>query len=204
MKLTIEETKALPRATDYAGMVRNLFTKELGGIDGQRMHATIGIAGECAELIPADLLCDEENYIEECGDAFFYFQALLNMTGYNLDELRNMGTTMNPVVQDYGLHSVVCASGELLDFSKKSWVYGKEHNADAFKQAMANWLIAFDQNLLWNAPRNLTLDDCMAHNQYKLVTGPKARYKCGNYSDQAAIDRADKVEGDLAKEGMNL
>lgn len=199
MQLTIQETKALPRAVDYAGMVRGLFTKELGGIAGQRMHATIGIAGECAELIPAQLLGDEKNFIEEGGDAFFYFQALVNMTGYTLDELRNMGTTEPVDLLDWELDVVNHASGELLDLAKKCWVYGKEYDADKFKQAMANWLIAFEENLSWNSPQDengacLTIEDCMAHNQYKLVTGPKARYKGGNYSDAAAIARADKVD----------
>lgn len=199
MKLNLEQVKELPRATDYAGMVRGLFTKELGGIDGQRMHATIGIAGECAELIPADLLNDEINYIEESGDAFFYFQALLNMTGHTLDELRAMGRTVDGELVDYELHCLVYTAGDLLDLSKKSWVYGKPLDDARFKQAMANWFISFEENLKWNSPTSatgepLTLDDCMAHNQFKLVTGPEARYKGGNYTDAAAIARADKPE----------
>jgi hypothetical protein len=190
MKLNIAETKALPRATDYAGMVRGLFTKELGGIDGQRMHATIGIAGECAELISAKLLGDEVNLVEEAGDAYFYFQALMNMTGYKLYELIIMGCTLPSELYEYSLATTCYAAGELLDQSKKCWVYGKEHDAVAFKQAMANWIIIFAQFINENG---LDLEDCMAHNQYKLVTGPNARYKGGNYTDAAAIARADKA-----------
>lgn len=192
MELNIAGTKALPRATDYAGMVRGLFTKELGGIDGQRMHATIGISGECAELIPAHLLGNEENLVEEAGDAFFYFQALLNMTGYELTELFCMGSTIPVDLMEFELAALNYAAGELLDLSKKCWVYGKEYDSVKFKQAMADWLICFGAFI--NGQYDLSIEDCMAHNQNKLVTGEKARYKGGAYSDAAAIARADKVE----------
>jgi phosphoribosyl-ATP pyrophosphohydrolase len=199
--MNLAEAKALPRAQDYPGMVRGLFTKELGGADGQRMHATIGIAGECAELVPAYLLPDEDNFIEESGDALFYFQALLNMTGYDIRELEAMGSTVNQTVQDYEMHCLSYCAGELLDQAKKCWVYGREFDASKFKQAMANWIIAFEEFLRWDSPRTgdgeyLTLDDCMAHNQNKLVTGKKPRYAGGSYSDAAAIARADKAQGE--------
>jgi phosphoribosyl-ATP pyrophosphohydrolase len=192
--MNVLETQGLPRAQQYEQMVRDLFTKELGGLPGQRMHAAIGIAGESIELFKGYMLGDEPNIVEEGGDAFFYFQALLNQTGWTIEELKALGTTMPHELHEQEGARTLIAAGDLLDVAKKTWVYEKELDAGKLKQAMANWIIAFIP--LMEEEVGLDLEDLKAHNQYKLVTGPNARFATGKYTDQQAIARADKAPGE--------
>jgi len=199
MKLTVAETKALPRAMQYEEMIRDLFTKDLGGIDGQRMHAAIGISGESAELMKAFMLRDERNLVEEGGDAYFYVQALLNQNNWTVEDVLNARTDCEQdLVGMEGAQTIIYA-GDILDIAKKSWVYGKTIDLAALKTAVGNWLHAFMS--LMDAEGGdffeaLTLEDLKAHNQYKLVTGPNARFATGKYTDAAAIARADKPAGE--------
>ena len=76
--------------------------------------------------------------------------------------------------------------GEIADAVKKHTMYNKELDIDNVKEELGDlvfYMLGLCQEL------NIDLFDCMVLNQEKLK---EKRYKNG-YSDQAAIDRADKV-----------
>ena len=77
-------------------------------------------------------------------------------------------------------------SGELLDAIKKAWIYGKELDAENVKEELGDILFyvqAMANQFGW------TVTDLKEHNMAKLIK----RYPLG-YSDQAAINRADKTQ----------
>ena len=58
---------------------------------GKLVHASMGIAGESGELIDAVKKAwiygkelDEENILEECGDALFYISVMLTQCNFTL------------------------------------------------------------------------------------------------------------------------
>lgn len=88
------------------------------------------------------------------------------------------------------LHAAVGVAGEageLLDAIKKSWIYGKELDRDNLLEECGDTLF-YVAALLRHA--GFTLEQAMEHNIAKL----SVRYPNG-YTDQAARDRADKVDG---------
>jgi NTP pyrophosphatase (non-canonical NTP hydrolase) len=76
-------------------------------------------------------------------------------------------------------------AGELLDASKKHWVYGKELDMENVKEELGDILFYLQGALILTG---LTYDDIISANYEKL----EERY-AGAYSDEAAIARADKV-----------
>lgn len=79
-------------------------------------------------------------------------------------------------------------AGELLDAIKKYVVYGKEVDVENVIEELGDlefYMEALRQNL------NITREQCLLHNMDKLEKSKTARYKEG-YTDQAAIERADK------------
>lgn len=177
----------IPPAQKYALMIEDLF-KEMGSPQATRIHAGLGISGEAAELLMADMRNDPVNILEESGDSFFYVQKLFNMHGWTLDSVLEMRAPIDP-----GFSYAVGMSyeaGNLLDALKKSWVYEKALDEEEVKLCLCRYLRYFGYMLL---KYNFSFDEVMAANQWKLVTGPKARYPSGKYTNQAAIDRADKA-----------
>lgn len=78
--------------------------------------------------------------------------------------------------------------GELLDASKKAWIYGKELDVKNLIEELG------DMRFYYQAALNLlglTDDDIKADNVRKL----QKRYPGGVYRDSDAIARADKAEG---------
>lgn len=85
-------------------------------------------------------------------------------------------------------------AGELLDISKKVWVYGKELDLAHLVEELG------DLRFYYQATLNmfgLTDDDIRAANMVKL----RKRYAEGVYSDKAAIARADKQPQPLSADG---
>jgi phosphoribosyl-ATP pyrophosphohydrolase len=181
------EPIVIPPAHQYEQMINDLF-KDMGTPAATRIHAALGISGEAGELIMADLNEDRDNVIEEAGDSFFYVQKLLNMQGLTLDGLLQR---MEPI--DARMSFVVGMSYEaanLIDALKKSWVYEKELDKEEVAATLARYLRHFKYLL---TKYGQTFETIQAANQWKLVTGPSARFPSGKYSNQAAIDRADKT-----------
>lgn len=192
--MNLEEVKALPRAIQYPTMVKDLF-KDMGTRSATSIHAVIGVLGEVGELVPASIRGDFSNAVEESGDVFFYVQGLMNIYGWDLDTMGEEGVVIENGLFDAFLVAPLSGmsyyAGNVVDELKKEWAYGKELNLSALKENLSKFLAIFSVSLQrWD----LTFNDIMAHNQYKLVTGPNARYPSGQYSNEAAIARADKVE----------
>lgn len=76
-------------------------------------------------------------------------------------------------------------AGEVVDAVKKTWIYGKQLDRENILEECGD-LLFYIQALL--TENGFTLDNAMAHNVAKL----SIRYPEG-YTDQAAIDRADKT-----------
>ena len=85
----------------------------------------------------------------------------------------------------------VCGeAGELLDAIKKSVIYNKVLDIDNVIEELGD--IEFYMEGLRQGLK-ITRDETIQGNIKKLATGPKARYKAGSYSDDAANARADKT-----------
>lgn len=188
--MNLHDIQSLPEAQNYSEMVADLFKKDLGGESAARMHAAIGVAGEAGELLMAHTTDDLENFIEEAGDSLFYVQALMNTNNWTLEELTPSSVELFPDYQEAAIAGVIYESCNMLDIAKKSWVYNKEFDAGKMKEHLIKYLAYLEISL---DGYQLTIQDCFNHNQYKLVTGPKARYPSGKYTDSAAIARADKM-----------
>ena len=81
-------------------------------------------------------------------------------------------------------------AGELLDAIKKNVVYRKILDRNNVIEELGDlefYMEGLRQGL------GITRDETLDQNLYKLSTGPKARYKGGRYSDEAAKERADKA-----------
>lgn len=187
---------------DYAAMVAELF-KHMGSDIATLMHAAVGVAGEAAELLEGivehrdlvgtglEMHKPTENIPEELGDMRFYLQHILTTYGWEFDSfLLELSGDDYP---DGVVERIVIHSGAVLDLVKKSWVYNKELDALALYDAVKLLLSAYLDMLAWFG---FTDEQIQCVNQYKLRTGPKARFPLG-YSDAAAIARADKVEGEV-------
>lgn len=93
----------------------------------------------------------------------------------------------------HSLHMAVGISGEageLLDAVKKSVIYNKELDRENVIEELGD-LEFYLEGL--RAGLGITRQETIEANIAKLLTSDKARYKLGQYSDQAAQDRADKV-----------
>lgn len=203
--MNLAEVQALPRASMYAVMVQDLL-KDMGSPIASAIHAALGVVGEVAEMIPATIRNDFDNMVEECGDTFFYFQGLLNIYGWTVEELLRTETDLKDEdlmdeFEDFSIAAMTYFSGNIIDELKKTWAYNKELNLQGLKYNLGMFTRFFAQNIEeWE----LGLYDIMAHNQHKLVTGPKARYPSGKYSDAAAVARADKVDPTVTLDPIRL
>jgi NTP pyrophosphatase (non-canonical NTP hydrolase) len=78
----------------YPVFVNNLF-KEMGSPEASMMHAAAGFAGEGGEVLDIakkswvyGKQLDAENLLEELGDSLFYFQKMLNMMGWTIQDVQ--------------------------------------------------------------------------------------------------------------------
>lgn len=169
--------------------------KELTAVTADLWHAATGVAGETSEILEAaaavskDSPLDRENMIEELGDMEFYIeQARQNIGLSRADTMPGFVKTGASVMVSAVVLAI--AGGKFLDLVKKAVVYQKTIEKSAFVKALSE-VEAGMESLRMAA--NITYDQTIAGNIYKLAEGPNARYKNG-YSDQAAQDRADKQE----------
>lgn len=94
----IEADRAAGTTVSYADFVENL-GKPLESAALELHHHTTGLAGEAGELLDASKKVwiygkpvDVVNLLEEMGDARWYYQALLNMTGLTDDDIVAINT----------------------------------------------------------------------------------------------------------------
>lgn len=179
----------------YDVMISRLF-KTMGGFH-DHMHAAIGMAGEAAELLNAN---GRKNILEECSDIEFYIEAMKQRIPNVLSAVTELLQDPNGMRPDNAallmaptLHNVatniVTVTGEILDITKKSWVYNKDFDT---KKVVLYLMILENQLDFLYGCIGTTRADVQHANQVKLI-GPGGRFESGFYSDDAAIARADKV-----------
>ena len=82
-------------------------------------------------------------------------------------------------------------AGELLDAIKKAVIYNKPLDRENVIEELGD-LEFYMEGL--RAELGITRQETIEANMKKLLTGEKARYKLGMYTDTQAIQRADKEE----------
>jgi len=101
--------------------------------------------------------------------------------------VENLGKEMPDAASEAHHHTTGMAgeSGELLDITKKSWIYGKPIDVEHIIEEMGDlrWYYQSMLNML-----GLTDEDIQAANTVKLMK----RYPSGVFSPEQAIARADK------------
>lgn len=188
----------------YADMVRTLFkTKNYHSAAEPLVHAAIGIIGEVVELQNTTGI---ENTIEESGDLEFYVEAavqsLYAMPAFvpaleiGIRDIVNMQVKtitidrQQIVFPSVTMHDMLTAAADLLDLSKKLWIYGKPLDEDmtvAISIHIGKVLGNLRQSYLHNG---LTEEGVRTANQRKLGK----RYPEGVFTEQHAQSRLDKVE----------
>jgi hypothetical protein len=148
------------------------------------VHSAMGLLGECIEYREATL---PSHILEELGDLEFYYEhahqsvsraGLLQTVPISRDEFR--------IIERDPEYWITHWCAEYHDLAKKAWVYNKALSSLNFSAPLVR--IQLCLNVLANKVR-MTRDQVQEHNQSKLET----RYPKG-YSDEAAQERADKVE----------
>lgn len=157
------------------------------------LHMAVGISGEIGELLEA-VSAPEQNrddIVEELGDMEFYMDGLRQNVGITREQC--LARVAGTVPQGLRATStgIVGGAAMLLDAVKKSAVYCKDLNVDEVTRCLG--LVEHDLEGL-RAHYDITREECIEANIYKLALGPKARYKSGKYSNEQAQARADKTE----------
>lgn len=162
-------------------------------------HNGTGVAGEAGEILaalypddeePTGVL-DRENVVEELGDLEFYLEGIRQNRGIDREEtmfLINADEGLGDLFDDAGRLVVACT--DLLDVIKKAAIYVKPIDTDVFIDALAKVEKYLER---FRVHTNVFRPETIAANIYKLGTGPNARYKKLSYSNEAAIERADKA-----------
>lgn len=146
------------------------------------IHAGMGLVGEMLELAGHK---DSEHFLEESGDALFFFQDIRVRLGWSYGS--GPKVTLDPKV-----FKVTDACEDILDVTKKLTVYGQEMDEKKFHRiaSAVDHLEAWLEHEL--VTRGYSREIALRHNAHKLVVGPFARYPDGTYSDAEAEARADK------------
>lgn len=169
----------------YPEIVRALF-KPLP-VPFMYLHAAVGILGEHIELqqgrarLPMERAALVANEIEELGDMAFYIQAGLNFNNLTLEQFIGV-----PKETDWRF---LFEAGELLDTAKRYAIYSKALEEERWNRHLHAVTACFMSEL---RICNLSLLQVQLANQEKLLTGEKARYALGLYTDEQANARADK------------
>lgn len=168
----------------YTAFVRNLVKWQPTPAEDM-VHACIGIVGEVIELRFAT---SRDNAVEELGDLEFYLKhAWIVAHRLQADNVRFPVITSSavPITWDQCIQDLTHAAGELVDYSKKAWIYNKPWEALDFLTQLHRVGIA-----LSGLYQHLGIDKLSVRERN--VVKLKARYPQG-YSDAAAQARADKV-----------
>ena len=167
-----------------------LIKNEMSGGDCHLLHMALGFIGEVAELQePFEEDCDQkpldvENVVEELGDMEFYLEGLRQ--GLGLDRSSSDSTyTAYSVEKD--LKKLVILAGKLLDAVKRTVIYRKPIDLPL----IGTLLMDIENHMsIIRSYSNVTRQDTLDANIAKLGK----RYEGMQYSNQAAVDRADKME----------
>lgn len=181
----------------YPQMVTNLF-KTMPTDALTLLHATVGMAGETAELL--ELYRDQirsvslaalagetlDKVVKELGDWRFYAQAVWNIYGWEWDSFVLPLPGGSGGLQ-FAIENMVIHSGAILDVSKKAWAYESEADARVLYEQMEHALAGYADALFYVGISDDAVCDA---NQEKLGK----RFPNGVYSNADALARADKAD----------
>jgi hypothetical protein len=167
--------------------------KELTASSVDLWHAVTGVMGEATEIMDAVVASvlygtpiDKENIFEEMGDMEFYLQQFRSNRGIHRDETLITDSPRSPALLLAEAAVLTVASGNLLDFVKKSVVYNKPIENDVFCELLGAIEVSMaNLRVILEIKRCATLDG----NISKL----SIRYAGMKYTDDDAQFRADKA-----------
>ena len=197
----------------YAEMVERLVKPGediVAGIDAEKahlLHMAVGLSSEVGELMEIRMLaaCGKEvdtgHLVEELGDAMFYLQGLCAGCGCpkGVASVVDIAEDCDKEFleeSEWEHTKLVCeltvSSGKILNFVKKSAVYGKKLDFGLKELILAETGKAV--TYVWDILHleGICMDKVLEENMLKLMLGEKARYKAGSYSDAQALGRSDK------------
>lgn len=185
----------------YDAMVAALFNAKPNHVMDGRMHAAIGIIGEVIEILGAH---SPANLIEEFGDLEFYLEAYCQQAdliyrrgGIAQASMDYLLQSANNLTAHASQHedTLLYAAGDLLDYTKKIWVYHKD------PQPLEDGIVALLGKIhgaltaLYTS-MEITREQVLRLNQEKLA----ARFPDGVYTNYHAQARLDKTT-DITSEG---
>lgn len=160
------------------------------------LHMAVGEAGEGTELLECFLIpsysgttYDRVNAVEELGDLEFYVEGICQPlsiadTYTEIPEDSPVDTTLLQAAAQ-----VAVKSGNLLDTVKKFVIYDKALDETAVRSCVFELQSAM---AVLYRQTGITREEAFEANKVKLLTGEKARYKLGKYTDEQAQTRQDK------------
>lgn len=172
----------------YPEMVEKLFKYDT--LPAMYLHVGVGIVGEVIEYLASQNMLGDPDYnknaahvLEELGDLAFFSQKLCALFGRNLEDYagrqREPGTFL------------LYEANEILDCCKRFGIYNKQLEHERLEEALGRFMGCFFSAL---RVQDFALEQVQEANQKKLLTGEKARYKLGKYTDEQANARADKAQ----------
>jgi hypothetical protein len=183
----VEPKPLNPRTCTYADFVRGLFVKP-DDLPGRLHHAATGMIGEAVELKHH---ISWANLVEEAGDWEFYYQAFWNTKDDWAKHCIPANISPAKYITPDGLRAsfdqLIHACADVLDLTKKIWIYGEDVNKRAEAMVIALMNARYGMEGVYRHT-NLTYPVAIAENRSKLLI----RYPGGGYTDKAAQDRADK------------
>jgi hypothetical protein len=150
------------------------------------IHMAIGLAGEALELLDAQFRNKSNaNIIEELGDLEFFVEGMYLAIG--VERIRPLDLSV--LTQEACYQELAIIAGDVLDTCKREFIYGKDLDVKTLVRALIE--IDVILNSIY-AFRHITMTLVQVANKQKLA----ARYKKFAYTDEQAINRNDKKEGD--------
>jgi hypothetical protein len=173
---------------DYPTFVKDRFKSFLDGSStGLALtlhHATTGMSGEVVEMETA---ITREAFLKECGDFEFYLEAFKQEVGGDIPE-----GFVPDMPMSKSLLSITFIAGDLLDLTKKAWVYEQEPRWGTMREYISLLRAHLDSLYTFFGT---SYEEVISLNISKLLK----RYPAG-YSNEAAKVRAD---GDVERHEEN-
>lgn len=141
------------------------------------LHSTLGIVGECLELIEGILTANKDLIFEECGDILFYCIDLRKRLGIRIGY-------SDEDCEHINMFQFEQACSKLIDAVKKFVIYNNRDNLYAVIDDIQK--IEEYVYLCLKGMRK-SVDECLINNIEKL----EKRYPDG-YTDKSAKERIDK------------
>jgi len=151
------------------------------------LHASIGFAGEVCELQEGSvtlLTKVDDNLVEELGDIEFYLELLRQCL--HIKELSASQQVSSYLSFNGLLEELSEISGDMLDATKKCFVYNQEIDTIRFVKALTKAHLCLNR-IYTN--EGLTREDVLEANLKKL----DKRYPGFNFTNEAAKARKDKA-----------